>query len=340
MSPDERHTCEACGFDSSLYGRSDTISSHYVVPAMLRAAIEGLDNYTITTRPSPEVWSIGEYLDHCREVVVGNHISIAAAVDQPGIDLGTTPDPRFAEPVPMESVDAVLDAIESEFRALHDLLASLDDEGWAATAILDGEVTSVEWAARHVLHDTLHHFADIGRIRQQLGAGAPTATGSVSCLSVSNGGVPKQSTSAARIDGSGVAGDSQADRRHHGRPVQAVCLWGADVIASLADDGHPIAAGNAGENVTVEGVDWASLMPGTRIDVGSVPMIITAHAIPCAKNAQWFHDRNFNRILHDRNPGQSRLYAIPLAGGEVSVGDVVTIEPVDGGFAPAPGALA
>jgi MOSC domain-containing protein YiiM len=56
-------------------------------------------------------------------------------------------------------------------------------------------------------------------------------------------------------------------------------------------------------------------------------MLISAHAVPCAKNGQWFNDRIFNRILHSEHPGSSRLYAIPLGSGEVSIGDPVTVEP-------------
>jgi MOSC domain-containing protein YiiM len=60
-------------------------------------------------------------------------------------------------------------------------------------------------------------------------------------------------------------------------------------------------------------------------------MLISAHAIPCGKNAQWFNDRDHNRIHHERHPGASRLYAIPLADGEVPVGDPVAVEPDDRG---------
>lgn len=99
------------------------------------------------------------------------------------------------------------------------------------------------------------------------------------------------------------------------------------MIAALVAEGHPIAAGNAGENITVSGIEWAALRPGALITVGSVPMLVSAHAIPCAKNAQWFVDRNFKRMLHDDHPGFSRLYAIPLGSGTVTVGDPFVVEP-------------
>ena len=54
------------------------------------------------------------------------------------------------------------------------------------------------------------------------------------------------------------------DRLHHGRPLQAVCLWSQDVIDALRDEGHPIRAGAAGENLTVSGIDWDTIRPGVR----------------------------------------------------------------------------
>lgn len=322
-----RELCAACGFDSDLYDRSDTITSQHIIPAVLRAAIEGLDATTLTTRPAEDVWSIGEYIDHVRETTFGNRFAIETAMATPGADLGRAPEPGVSGQARAVDVEAALAGVDTEFRALQAVLKELTDEQWAAAVRVDGKAVPVDWFARHVLHDGLHHLGDIGRIRHQLGHGAATETGSVTQISVSGGGVPKQPVDSAFIDASGVGGDAQSDRRHHGRPVQAVCLWSADRIAALQQEGHPIAAGNAGENLTIAGVHWAALRPGTRIDVGAVPLLISAHAIPCAKNAQWFSDRNFNRMLHDLHPGWSRLYAIPLGSGTVVTGDVVTIEP-------------
>lgn len=322
-----RELCAACGFDSDLYDRSDTITSQHIIPAVLRAAIEDLDPATLRTRPAEDVWSIGEYIDHVRETTFGNRFAIETALATPGHDLGQAPAGRFDVQVRPVDVEAALAGVETEFSALQAVLQELTDEQWAVAVRLDNKTVPVDWFARHVLHDGLHHLGDIGRIRHQLGHGAATQTGSVAQVSVSGGGVPKQPVDSALIDASGVGGDAQSDRRHHGRPVQAVCLWSADRIAALQQEGHPIAAGNAGENLTIAGVDWAALRPGTRIDVGVVPMLISAHAIPCAKNAQWFSDRDFTRMLHERHPGWSRLYAIPLGSGTVATGDVVTVEP-------------
>ena len=156
------------------------------------------------------------------------------------------------------------------------LLGELTDDQWNQSVVLDGHPHTVGWFARHVLHDGLHHMGDIGRIRQRLGHGATTHVGSVAGLHTSDGGVPKRPIAAATMGAHGLEGDTQANRRHHGRPFQAVSLWSAQVIEHLRADGHPIHPGAAGENITVAGVDWATLLPGSRIDVGAVPLLITA----------------------------------------------------------------
>ncbi len=322
-----RETCEFCGFDSALYGRADTVSSQRPIAPILGSAIEGLSTEVLDRRPDPETWSIGEYVDHIREVAFAIRFVMEAALAEPGVDLGDPPDMGLVPEVRIIDVRGALQRVADEFESIHDLLRGLDDEQWGRTAVIGGEIRTIGWLARHVLHDAFHHLADIGRIRQQFGFGASPDRGTVAGIHTSGGGVPKLPVESAAIGPSGVEGDSQDDRLHHGRPIQAVCLWSADVIAELQTEGHPIVAGAAGENVTIAGVTWAEIRPGTILQVSAIPMLVTAFAIPCGKNAQWFQDRNVNRILHDDHPGWSRVYAIALGSGEVRPGDPVLVEP-------------
>lgn len=174
-------------------------------------------------------------------------------------------------------------------------------------------------------HNGLHTMAQIGALRAELGHGPVEGTGQVTGLHSSSGGVPKTPVKSGEITRSGLVGDVQNNRIHHGRPLQAICLWSADIIDALNNQGHPVCAGLAGENITVDGVDWASLRPGSRIQIGDVPMLISAYATPCSKIADGFAERAFSRVDHDDHPGWSRLYAIPLAEGTLAVGDAVSV---------------
>ena len=173
-------------------------------------------------------------------------------------------------------------------------------------------------------HAGLHAVAEIGLARERLGHGNVPSTGKVVGLFTSPGGVPKLPIDKAEVRRGGVVGDEHLNRKHHGRPLQALCIWSADVISELQEEGHPIDAGLTGENITVSGIDWASLRPGSQMVIGDVPVLITAHATPCSKIASSFADRDSNRILHGKHRGWSRLYAQPLAEGTIEIGDPIT----------------
>ena len=149
--------------------------------------------------------------------------------------------------------------------------------------------------------------------------------GRVDQISVSQGGVPKLAVEQAVIDDSGVVGDVQADKVHHGHPEQALCLFSLEVIERMQAEGHPIEPGSAGENITVSGMDWGLVVPGTRMVIGDVEIEITGYTTPCAKNARWFRDGNFNRMHVNKSPGESRVYAMVLHGGIITTGDTIEV---------------
>jgi MOSC domain-containing protein YiiM len=96
-------------------------------------------------------------------------------------------------------------------------------------------------------------------------------------------------------------------------------------MRELNAEGHPIRPGTAGENVTLEGMDWDAVTPGKRYRLGEeVEIEITSYTTPCQNIAASFKDEEFKRILHKIHPGWSRVYARILKEGELRVGDVVT----------------
>lgn len=149
---------------------------------------------------------------------------------------------------------------------------------------------------------------------------------SISQLNSSRGGVPKRPISRATIDANGIVGDLQDDREHHGGPDRALCLFSLEVIEGFQSEGHPIGPGYAGENLTISGLNWPEVVPGTRLKIGSdVEIEITKYTAPCAKNARWFLEGDFTRMLQGRHPGESRVYARVLHPGEIVVGDEVEL---------------
>lgn len=152
--------------------------------------------------------------------------------------------------------------------------------------------------------------------------------GVVARLNTGPGGIPKGSVDRVEVDFCGVVGDVQANRKHHGRPFQALSLWSREVIEALNAEGHSLHPGAAGENITVSGIDWSLVRPGTRVRVGGVVIDISSYATPCRQLAHLFVDRDFGRIHHDRDleSGAStcRLYAMVVQPGFIRVGDPLT----------------
>lgn len=145
-------------------------------------------------------------------------------------------------------------------------------------------------------------------------------------INISNGGVPKTPIPRAEVTEGGIVGDSHNDKLHHGGPDRALCLFSFEVIEAFRSEGHPIEAGSAGENLTIRGMDWATMVPGTRVAIGDeVEVEITSYTSPCATNARWFKQGDFTRMLHNRHPGESRVYARVLSPGVVAAGDEVRL---------------
>jgi MOSC domain-containing protein YiiM len=150
-------------------------------------------------------------------------------------------------------------------------------------------------------------------------------TARIVSLNRSSGGVPKRQVDEARITIDGVIGDQQSDRQHHGGPDRAVSLYSLDLIEQLQLEGHPIAPGTAGENVTVAGVDWRAMRPGQRFALGDTELEVTGFAAPCTTIRASFLDEDFTRLSEKVNPGWSRVYARVLREGTVRRGDEVRL---------------
>jgi MOSC domain-containing protein YiiM len=146
-------------------------------------------------------------------------------------------------------------------------------------------------------------------------------SGRVVQLAISRGGVPKLPIDEARVGTYGIEGDRQRWKKIHGGPKRALCLFSAELIDDLRAEGHPIAPGATGENVTIAGIDWSAIDSGTRLSIGEVTAQLTFVAEPCKQIAACFVGRDFRRL--DR--GAPRWYARVVRAGLVRVGDPVAI---------------
>ena len=140
------------------------------------------------------------------------------------------------------------------------------------------------------------------------------------------GGVPKHRVEQTFLRSEGVDGDKQRDRRFHGGPERAVCLFSYERIQALQNEGHPINSGTTGENLTIAGLDWDEIVPGAQLQMRDVLLEIVSYTSPCSHIEASFKEGEFVRISQKVHPGWSRVYARVLREGLVKEGDEVQLK--------------
>ena len=144
------------------------------------------------------------------------------------------------------------------------------------------------------------------------------------------GGVPKLPVKTAVVRVEGVEGDLNRFRmeRKNGDPGRAVSIFSMERILQLQEEGHPIDIGTAGENFTIEGIDWPKMEVGMMIRFGSTLIRLSEPCAPCSKIGGSFMENEFSRIDQNKRKGWSRWSALVIEEGSVSVGDTVYLEDI------------
>jgi MOSC domain-containing protein YiiM len=144
-------------------------------------------------------------------------------------------------------------------------------------------------------------------------------------INTSNGGVPKHGMPVGEVAIAGIEGDHHRDLEHHGGPDRALCLYSLERILALQEEGHPVFPGAMGENITISGLDWSQVIPGSRLHLGeTVVLELTSYTVPCNNLKPFFKNEEIKRVGQKQNPGWSRLYARVIQEGTIQVGDRVS----------------
>jgi MOSC domain-containing protein YiiM len=142
-------------------------------------------------------------------------------------------------------------------------------------------------------------------------------------LAISDGGAPKHAIREGVVGETGIVGDRQKHTKIHGGPLRALCLYSLELIEKLQAEGHPIYPGSVGENVTISGLPWSTLGPGTRLQLGDeVEIELTTTADPCKNIGASFIDHKFKRL---DAPGEMRWYCKVLKGGNLRIAMAVRV---------------
>ncbi|WP_267242928.1 MOSC domain-containing protein [Streptomyces sp. PR69] len=125
--------------------------------------------------------------------------------------------------------------------------------------------------------------------------------------------------------GSGLAGDSICDLRHHGGSDQAVYAFAREDLDRWERElGRPLPNGAFGENLTVSGVDVTGAKIGERWRIGGdLVLEVTSGRVPCRTFAAWLGEKGWvKRFTQDSAPG---AYLRVVESGEIRAGDPIEI---------------
>jgi MOSC domain-containing protein YiiM len=127
------------------------------------------------------------------------------------------------------------------------------------------------------------------------------------------------------IGGSGLAGDSVCDLRHHGGDDQAIYAYAReDLDVWAAELGRPLDNGSFGENLTTAGIDLTGALVGETWSVGAeVVLQISDPRIPCRTFAGWLGEQGWMRRFTQR--AACGTYLRVVRGGHLRSGDEVTV---------------
>ena len=147
-------------------------------------------------------------------------------------------------------------------------------------------------------------------------------TGFLAQLNVSPGGIPKTAVLFAHVSRDGITGDWQRNRKYHGGPDRAVCLYSEELYADLRAEGIDLVNGAVGENFTTRGVNLQHLAKGDRLRVGAECIIeLTEIRVPCRTLTKW--DTNLPRMIQGRSGWVARV----ITEGTVRPGDPIEVLP-------------
>lgn len=166
------------------------------------------------------------------------------------------------------------------------------------------------------------HSAGTGLLSLRVGGIAPLGPGAVPSA------IGKQPV-AGRLSLTrlGLAGDDQADRRHHGGPDKALHHYPAQHYAAwrneLPERASLFEPGGFGENLSTLGLDEGNVCLGDIFRLGSATIQVSQGRQPCWKLNLRFGLEDMARRV--QAGGRTGWYYRVLEAGEVAPGDTLTL---------------
>lgn len=144
----------------------------------------------------------------------------------------------------------------------------------------------------------------------------------VVAVCIGAGGIPKRVVEQAHVGEFGLVGDGHRHKLHGGSE-RAVCLLSIEILREFERDRvRPSAAGDFGENLLIEGLEFSELRPGDELEIGPrVRLAISDVREPCVVLQQI--DARFPDLMVGRSGWLARV----LQGGQIKPDDEVRVRP-------------
>jgi MOSC domain-containing protein YiiM len=148
---------------------------------------------------------------------------------------------------------------------------------------------------------------------------------------IGEAGLPKVPVLAVRISRGGVEGDFNVYRheRKNDTSDRALLLYPSETLAALNAEGWPVAPGDIGENLTIDGIPYDAMKPGTRWAVGPALVLEISEACnPCKTLGKlpYIGAEKVDRFMATMK-GRRGWYARVVKEGIVTAGDAVRPAP-------------
>jgi len=167
----EDHVCDACSVVYLETRIDDAVGFIAGLQGAVREAVGAIPPEMRRLRPSPDVWSVAEYLCHLRDVYVSFTIRLhrIRTEQQPALE------PMFNDLRARRfryndcDIDATLGELAAAAAGFCDEVARTGEHDWDRVATrLPGEERTARWLVRQAMHEGVHHLGDIRRIGETL----------------------------------------------------------------------------------------------------------------------------------------------------------------------------
>ncbi len=162
-------TCAECGFDVRTFPR-ERVGQMIRDNAQEWKQLLSRSNM-VKKRPAPNVWSALEYACHVRDVfrLYDYRLQLMLEREDPAYPNWDQDAAAVADGYDGQDPERVVEEIQSAAAALADRFDDVPDDAWERTGRRsDGASFTIESFARYLIHDPIHHVADVRRGFDQL----------------------------------------------------------------------------------------------------------------------------------------------------------------------------